>query len=77
MQRLGMGAQALKQKAAAWLEAAKGAGKTAEELIKLRGEVQRLTVERDAAIERSKELSAELQALRNSVKENSPTGVAT
>jgi len=52
--RIGMGARALKQKAQAWLDAAKDTGKTAAELASLRTENERLKV-RDE--EREKQLA--------------------
>lgn len=58
--RIGMGGQALKQKAQAWLDSSKDTGKTAAELEKLR----QANADKDDII---KELQASLTALRKEV----------
>lgn len=54
VQRIGMGGRALKQKAQAWLDSSKDAGKVAAELDALREEVKALKLRDD---EREKELA--------------------
>jgi hypothetical protein len=58
LQRVGMDARALQNKAKAWLDAAKGTGKTAAELDELRTR----TKQQDEAIAELRQLVAELRA---------------
>jgi hypothetical protein len=56
LQRIGMGAVALQQKAAAWLQSAQDKGQTAEKVATLTRDVEALTT-------RNAELSAQVEAL--------------
>lgn len=77
IQRLGMGGLALKQKAAAWLDAAKNAGGAATQIVKLTGDVKRLEAEKAGLLERNQELSAELTALRSSLEVRKEGAIVT
>lgn len=57
LQRMGMGAVALQQKAAAWLQSANDKGKTAEEVATLRRD-------NEALVARLAEISAQVEALK-------------
>lgn len=66
--RLGMGGRSLKDKAVAWLAAANGPGKLAEEVSSLRQEIDAVKLRNTSLEEQNRELQAQVAALKGPKK---------
>lgn len=61
LMRIGMGARALKEKAKAWLEAAEGPGKVAEELAEMREKLEAVLARNSSLEEQVKKLEGAIE----------------